>query len=138
MKKVFQNKFNDNDSNCLQAAVASLLDMDMHEVPNFIEFENWGIEWDRFWDKKGVKYYPLSITREEYGIEQMKHICHKDGGTSGFFLAMVNSLTHEGDMHAVIIDCDMNVVHDPNPNQLSMKLKDIDIIEVVIINETII
>jgi hypothetical protein len=33
--------------NCLQACVASVLDLELEEVPHFVEFDDW---WSIFWD----------------------------------------------------------------------------------------
>lgn len=38
MKKVFQSKVSEVDGDCMCAVVSSLLELDLNEVPNFIEY----------------------------------------------------------------------------------------------------
>lgn len=59
-----------------------------------------------------------------------------DGGINGFFFASVPSQTFKCVTHAVIINKDLKIVHDPNPNQLALKLKPEDIICIHLFNKT--
>ena len=38
MKKNFQTVVNKGNGNCMQAAIASLLDLELEDVPNFISY----------------------------------------------------------------------------------------------------
>lgn len=49
---------------------------------------------------------------------------------NGYFYATVPSQTFPDVSHAVIIDTELKVVHDPNPNQLALKLRPEDVIQV--------
>lgn len=43
MKKVFQTIVDKDHGNCMQAVVASLFELELDDVPNFIEMESWGL-----------------------------------------------------------------------------------------------
>ena len=45
----------------------------------------------------------------------------------GFFYAIVPSQTFQDVFHAVVIDTDLNIVHDPNPNGSALKLTPDDV-----------
>lgn len=132
MTKVYQTVIDKGNGNCMQAAVASLFDMKLEEVPNFIEYEEykWYDVWVKFWDEKG---YSIATYGVKGDLRGARKIAKRDGGVNGYFFASVNSLTYPGECtHAVIVDINLNVVHDPNPNgrALALKPKDILTIEV--------
>lgn len=60
-------------------------------------------------------------------IERLKF----DGGWNDCFPATVLSSTFKDVYHAVIINSNLKVVHDPNPNQLALKCKPEDIVNVI-------
>ena len=123
MKKVFQtvvgNGSNDSEhGNCMQATVASLLDMELEAVPNFISFDSGNGEanikmWDFFLENG---YDPSAFGTFDTPIEKYREVCELDGGIGGYFYASVKSQTFDGTSHAVVIDSSLNIVHDPNPN----------------------
>jgi hypothetical protein len=132
MRKVLQTIVGGANSkvrgNCMQAAVASLFDLELNQVPNFIEFnKDWFDVFYKFFQDKGFYISPWKPKGE---IERTKEILKHDGGVGGYFYAAVPSQTFKDSTHAVIIDCDMNIVHDPNPNQLALKLTPKDILEI--------
>lgn len=127
MTKVFQTLVGDgtNDSplgNCMQATVASLLDLPLEEVPNFITSDTGNGEANimmyQFFTDKG--FYPTAFGTFDTPIELYKKICEVDGGIGGFFYASIKSQTFEGSTHAVVLNANMEVVHDPNPNGKSL------------------
>lgn len=128
MIKVYQTIIDPIKGNCMQAALASLFELTLEEVPNFIELENWIQEYKNFYKQKGLEFGILSNTPKELLKKALKY----DGGVNGYFNASVPSKTFENVSHAVIIDSDLTVVHDPNPNNLWLGHKDTDVIEVTI------
>ena len=54
MKYVYQDKFGD-EGNCLQACFASLLELQLHEVPHFVDSPNWLNDINRFLHKIGLR-----------------------------------------------------------------------------------
>lgn len=131
MKKVFQTIVDKEKGNCMQAAIASLYETELNEVPNFIEYdadENTSAHQElwRFMNEKGHCY--LYINRDDRNTtEFMKKIAKFDGGINGYFIASIKSQTFDDVYHAVVIDTNLNIVHDPNPNQLSLKLTPDDV-----------
>lgn len=124
MKKVYQTIVDKEHGNCMQAAVASLFDLELSEVPNFIEHgENWYNVFDDFIRKYG--YEPNYISGN---VNELHKIARLDNGVNGYFYGAVNSQTFEGITHSVIVDRYLNVVHDPNPNEKALFLKSDDVI----------
>jgi hypothetical protein len=139
MKKVFQTIVDKKHGNCMQAAVASLLELELEQVPNFISYgEDWGKVWWNFWDEKGYSYYPTTIVKSKRGTEELKNVAKFDKGINGYFYATVNSQTYSDGTHAIIVDENLNVVHDPNPNQLALKLTPDDILSIMVMSDMII
>lgn len=139
MKKIFQTIVDRGSGNCMQAAIASLFDMELDEVPNFIEFnENAGFEVMKFVHSLGYEYCNILRDTPGNGTEMLKKVAKFDGGVNGFFYASVNSQTFEGVSHAVIVNKDLEIVHDPNPNQKAMKLTPSDVTMIMPITDFII
>lgn len=134
MKKVFQTVVDKGRGNCMQAAIASLFEKELEEVPNFIEFkDSWWTLIDRFYMDNGYKHItPFNIDEggKKRDLELVKNILKHDNGVNGYFYATVPSQTFKDVSHAVIVDTELRVVHDPNPNQLALKLKPEDVIQV--------
>jgi hypothetical protein len=123
MKPVFQNKFGHEQGNCLQAAVASILERNIDDVPDFnmsgigwfeemYEWaikEGYGLLWadERFWNKH------LLLNVFAIGIYEVE-------GTTDLHAVVCKSVLDE----IRTIDRHdqkewrwrMDVVHDPNPN----------------------
>jgi hypothetical protein len=141
MKKVYQTVVDRNHGNCMQAAIASLLELELEEVPNFIETEK---EVDREFDKSMVGwlykngYEPCFIFKARHSTDMLKRIAEFDGGKNGYFYAAVPSSTFENCSHAVIVDKNLNVVHDPNPNQKALELKPEEVEGIMVMHDMVI
>lgn len=139
MKKVFQTIVDPEHGNCEQAVIASLLELPLEEVPNFIEQRKSGefhqtlIGWLY---SKG--YSPTTVGKDRHGSEKLKEIAKFDGGFNGYFYASVISQTFENIYHAVIVDIDLNIVHDPNPNQNALNLTPDDVLFLIVTKNMII
>lgn len=122
MKKVFQTVVGDGNNgvrgNCMQAAIASLLELELSEVPNFISFDTGNGESNtKMWEflmNRG--YSPSAFGTYDMPIDRYRDVCRMDDGVNGFFYASVKSMTFKESSHAVIIDSNLSIVHDPNPN----------------------
>ena len=105
---------------CMRAVVASLLDLELDQVPHFRlydtkenqgnHFRNWFMVFTWFFHSVGyeLKWYLRSSKKKE--LEERHSI-------DGYFYAAVDSKTFENVKHAVIMDMNGVIVHDPNPNK---------------------
>ena len=132
MKPVFQQNTELGKGDCMRAVVASLFEDEIENVPNFIELPN-GIYWEEFlkyhndrgYTFKGIRYNlnMFNGSPEDLSLETIK----SSEGINGFFFATVFSPKHNpegefnGILHAVVIDKDFNIVHDPNPEYKDLK-----------------
>ncbi len=135
MKKVYQIEKND----CMRAVLCSLFDIeDITTVPNFIEYENSRKMIANFVYERGYKLSTMSLLNKNWcrmmnpgeGCFKPEKFYNKTiltrnkikklEGVNGYFFASVfspkYSSVHNGylNTHAIIIDKDFNVIHDPN------------------------
>lgn len=132
MKKVYQQNVSNVNGDCMRAAIASLFDEEIENVPNFIEN---GTEWwnifENYFKSKGYKevtylYNPVMWpgVLPEFSLDRINDF----KGVNGIFYGSVCSPTYNpnGDLsgitHAVLIDKNFNIVHDPNPNFKDIKI----------------
>jgi len=159
MLKVYQTIVDKEHGNCMQAAIASLFEKKLEEVPNFIEYKNgWAEPLFEFLKKVGYNYdgilYNMNFNRlrgyYEYKNKTKFYKLKKYDGVNGYFCASVLSPKYyvKGDKecyfttHAVIIDRNLNIIHDPNPEYHNIKeypeskfLKYKGIIDIYMINK---
>lgn len=129
MTPVFQTIISGTNGNCMQAAIASLLDLPLESVPNFKEFGALYFEkvYKFLWDN-GYEYHGSIRNPKDFGSwgeDRMGNIAELSPGLDGFYYAIVyspafadfrNFNTNDSvATHAVIIDSQCNIVHDPNP-----------------------
>ena len=131
MEKVYQRIVDPGKGDCMQAAIATLFKDKYENVPAFIEFGyDWWNKFIEYVESKGYKkatylYNPIIFanTHPEYSLERLKEF----NGVDGLFYATVCSPKYNplgelgGITHAVIIDKQFNVVHDPNPANVNIK-----------------
>lgn len=134
MKRVFQSRIEKNHGTCMQAAIASLFEMFLEDVPNFIEMgDEWFYNLRKFYKDKG---YEMGCFNPNGRIELTKQALEFDGGVNGYWFASVPSINlGAGVTHAVVIDRYLNVVHDPNPNNYGHIYKPEDIISIDVCKE---
>lgn len=137
MNKTYQTVVDKGKGNCMQAAIASLFDKSLEEVPNFIESNESTFKLLYEFIKKNGYTYNGYIHNKVYSqlcspqfgcLKKEKFLrrtiitpkkLHKEQGVNGLFYASVlspkyfNWETHT--THAVLIDKDYNIVFDPNP-----------------------
>ena len=121
MKKVFQEVVDNNIGDCTRAVIASILEVDMDMVPHFNKWNSkfpgyWFTIFTSFMYGLGWKYisseHIIDVTRKEPLVFPL------DGSIDGYFYASVPSKTFENVSHAVVMNTNGVVSHDPNPNQL--------------------
>lgn len=132
MKKVYQTIVDKDHGNCMQAAIASLFELELNQVPNFVEMPNdkWFLECMQLFRNYGYEICAFNINNHKLTDEEKLYLMEHDGGVNGYWHASVNSLTLPGCTHSVLVDKYLNVVHDPNPNQKALELKPQDILDI--------
>lgn len=123
MKKVYQKIVDKGHGDCMRAVVASLLELELEEVPNFIELGDlWFPEMHKFFHLRG---YTLEGCLYQHNNEM--HEIKNYQGINGLFWGGVYSPKYYNPndsvpvTHAVIIDKNYNIVHDPNPSYQNIK-----------------
>lgn len=134
MRKVNQTILSDKNGNCLAAAWASLLELDIADVPNFVEAEDYHGALCDFLQQHNLEYYGYIVNgnrtdltdEQKASYEFMGETLPEFGSIGGYYEATVYSPGYykEGETpvcHAVVIDKHFNIVHDPNPNYAGTK-----------------
>lgn len=137
MKKVYQTIVDKGNGNCMQAVVASLFELELEQVPHFLEH---GEDWYRvFYDFFTERNLDLCyMNKDIHGLEMLRKIAEFDGGINGFLYGAVPSQTFEDTTHAVVVDLNLNIVHDPNPNQKALSLSPEDVLGIYVTRDMII
>jgi hypothetical protein len=149
MKKVYQTIIDKGKGNCMQAALAALFDLELNEVVNFNEIDDWQGELFKFVKEQGYDFEGTLYNSNYYrSCKSRFHELKEMGGVNGYFFATVlspkyyNATDENPITHAVIVDQDLNIVHDPNPNYkkldnypLESNIKHNGIINVYMINK---
>lgn len=118
MKPVDQSIVDGDDGDCMRAAVASLFEWDLVQVPHFIRFDDWW--WMFYWFLWGAGWHLHGSRRETSDIGNWDGTIRFGSipeTYKGCVLASVMSRTFEGESHSVVMQTDGLVVHDPNPNK---------------------
>ena len=99
---------------CMRATIASLLDLELEAVPHFILLPEhlWNYVltmflWSLGWSYEGC----MSYSKTESNILNM------EDSFNGYFYASVPSRNFEGKTHAVVININGVVIHDPSPTK---------------------
>lgn len=111
MKKLYQTVVDPDKGDCMRAALASMFELDITQVPNFLLFGE--SEWFQvYW------HFLLGIGYEYQGEMKPSQPIGKHDMINDCINASVCSRTFEGKYHEVLIDHTGLVIHDPNPNGL--------------------
>lgn len=139
MTPIYQTEINDKTGNCMQAAIASLLDLPLEKVPHFKKANDWFQAMYDFlrengYDFKGTlynyEYTPLrGMVNEFFETPPKNRFAELQNmkGVKGYFFASVCSPKYfdlekqHYSTHAVLINRDLNIVHDPNPHYATIK-----------------
>ena len=106
--------------NCLQAAVASLLEVDLDQVPHFALYRDWFAamrRWARDTREGDFTYFSFPVEDRyaagwqrvtEWGREHGSHILLSGPSPRGPF------------WHVVVGDVDLQITHDPHPSRAGL------------------
>jgi len=119
MIKIDQTIVDAGTGDCTRACLASILELPIDAVPNFIRFKSdWFFMMKDFLRRLDYDYIG---TGYPHGNE-----LKESPNVSGYVIASVPSKTFPDIGHSVVMDLNGLVVHDPNPNRL---WQDINVIE---------
>lgn len=118
MIKVDQREVGKETGDCMRAAIASVLGVDIQTVPHITRVAQANANWF------SVMYYFMVSHQYLYcggwHPREGKRRLLKKHSFNGFYLASVNSRTYppeEGITHMVVMDHEWKVAHDPHPNK---------------------
>jgi len=123
MKKVMQTEFDDN-GNCFEACVASILELDISEVPSVSDEFAWFQIMDKFVSKYGYGLLLLS----KHDISQSEVWYEK-----AYVIVSGQSPRVEGRLHSVVWQ-NGKMIHDPHPDGIGFKGEPEDYIIFVALN----
>jgi hypothetical protein len=107
MKKIYQDKFGEPKGNCLQAAIASIFELALDAVPNFVEFEDdWFVKLTAFVKRWDVTPCYIPLHGDDVKEEEWK--------PAGWHL--IEGKSPRGDYNHVIVGHNGGLAHDPFPN----------------------
>lgn len=89
---------------CLRASLATMMQVPPSEITNYSEVEMWATTLYHEWEERG--YYMYWETLDKLS---------RNESPTGYMIASVPSKMCKGVCHAVVIDSEFNLVHDPNP-----------------------
>lgn len=114
MIQVYQSICDAGRGDCQRAAVASLFDLELEQVPHFRLYKDgqWFLVYYHFLMGIGYEFHGTSMAERHRDPARRNY-----DSIDGFFLATVPSRTIDGARHSVIINEKGMVVHDPNPNK---------------------
>lgn len=103
---------------CLRAAVASLCGLPYEQVPHFLQHVSWW-EFLRHWARERGFDFVCQYPR---GGSIRWALAGGDipDGCTGLFIGLGPSARFEGMRHAVLVDEDLVLVHDPHPARLGL------------------
>jgi len=138
MKKVFQTRVSKEDGNCAQAVIASLFNLGLEDVPDFVSnhhIKPMAAEVVRFLNQRGFKAGYIHRDSKSHTVKKtLLEMTNADDGVDGYFYAVVGSKTFDNGLHAVVVDKNLNIVHDPNPNGKCLCLEPKDVVQVLMTN----
>lgn len=115
---ILHDPANGKTGNCIVACVASLLDMDIEEVPHFLEVggaQQWRKHLSDWLLPRGLAYVEIWCAQKEtydwYLLEYLRDI--------GYYTLSGPSPRHQGVEHMVIARGD-EIVHDPHPSNAGL------------------
>ena len=115
MKPVFQTILAPPRGNCLQACIASILELPLEAVPNFMEVDGDGWEkvYQDFLETKGLQVLYLDID----GIKKY--------GWSPRGYHLIQGKSPRGDWDHVCVGFRGEIVHDPHPDGGGLRTQDL-------------
>lgn len=118
MKPIDQTDISKDSGTCMQAVLASLFERPLSETINVMDYqeEDWHIPFME-WIDKSTKYQYAGVVNAHSDKAQTLNALNSMYAVGGFYYGVVPSRNHDGVTHAVIIDRQGIVRHDPNPDK---------------------
>lgn len=140
MKKIYQTNKTSDKGNCMQAAYATLFQLKLKDVPNFILKKSWFQSVLDFYKEHGYQYVrsvrnpnlfdvfkdsmPEGLIKPKDNMNQI----HIFDGINSLYAAVVYSPKYwkrennaANVTHQVLIDKNFNIIHDPNSDYINIK-----------------
>lgn len=116
MKPVDQRIIDPGKGDCMTAALASLLELPYEQVPYFLGYgqETWFVEFCKFLKSQGYEFMGGYSTNEP-PLLLGPELLARSKGLNGLYMASGPSPRFKCS-HAVVIDSDGKLVHDPHPS----------------------
>jgi hypothetical protein len=116
MKKVYQQIIEIGRGDCMRAAVASMLELEIDAVPHFMLHGDswWTVYWGFF---KSLGYDLVFVRTLRRGKFSREHLPTRKDLVNSSIVAVVPSKTFSNVNHVVLINSKGRVIHDPNPNK---------------------
>lgn len=115
MKPVIQTIFDGDAGNCLSASIASILELQLDEVPNFAQAHG-----DEAWQHAEAWLSQRGMRLLEIGFADYDTYCDTYFANSGEFCIVTGPSTHPDRAHAVVgqvnSDGAIELAHDPIPH----------------------
>lgn len=117
MKFVDQTTFGEENGNCFSACIASILELNIEEVPTFVAEKNWYKAFTEWLKPRG--YYSMYWNIKDYD----------ESFLDDFGICILGGQSPRGDfLHAVVAE-GRKVIHDPHPSRNGIgKLTDVMIL----------
>lgn len=112
MKPVFQTIYSVPHGNCLQACVASILELSLEEVPNFM------LHGDGWW-----QYY-VEWMISNYNLQPISIVIEK-GCTVPHGYHFIQGKSPRGDYDHIVVAFNGNEIHDPFPDSIPLLSQDL-------------
>jgi hypothetical protein len=115
VKRVDQTRFGTPGGNCYQACIASILEVDLEDVPDFCN-NNWEGDWA---NDLNQWLYPFGLFNLEVEFDKSEQSALKWMTDNCWCVAVVPSADGGGASHAVVWHKGC-VIHDPHPSRAHM------------------
>lgn len=117
MIKVDQNNVNKGNGNCMQAVLASLFEVNLSDAINVMDYPDpgWHIPFMEWVESVGYSYIGVMNSADKKD-ETYSDLLNLESVRDHFY-GVVPSRNFEGVTHAVVINRNGVVVHDPNPDR---------------------
>lgn len=106
MKPIQQTIFVSPHGNCLQACVASIFELELDQVPNFVDDKNWLYALQEFCAIFGVFPYIVDLRNRDPGIQF---------GYEGKWFSIVTGKSPRGPYLHAVVSYNGKIIHDPYP-----------------------
>ncbi len=118
MKKIDQTLICGDKGNCMQATLSTLFGKELSETINVMDYcqNSWFDALLEWLDKSTDYIYSGVVNAHEDSAETIKAL-QSIYAINGLFYGAVKSKNFKGETHAVIIDRNGVVIHDPNPDR---------------------